>query len=208
VAPAPGTATDALSVTLNDDQLNGVTAPEQFSAQGDFQIRLSNGDSPVHVHLRFDGPLGDATEVAGTNHYLEPDDQLIVDVSVLDIDEPVGGTLGIVTGHGAVEETISVTVEPSVRDGPVEVDQRLSEPNAEADVSRSQPSDSQQADGPLAVVIPSGLDTGTVLVSTFALAVLVLAVGTQVIVGSLIVTVGLFAVIVSVAAAMWILLGQ
>lgn len=108
----PGTAPDALSVALNRERLNGVTAPDQFTVTGDFRVELTNDDSPVHVHLRFDDALGRAAETTGSNHYLDPGARLVVDVPVADLSDPVEGALTVVTGHGSVEETIAVTIDP------------------------------------------------------------------------------------------------
>ncbi|MEZ3116926.1 hypothetical protein RYH80_13505 [Halobaculum sp. MBLA0147] len=108
----PGTAPDALAVALNRERLNGVTAPDQFTATGDFRVELTNDDSPVHVHLRFDDALGRVAETTGSNHYLDPGARLVVDVPVADLSEPVEGALTVVTGHGSVEETVAVTIDP------------------------------------------------------------------------------------------------
>lgn len=112
MSQTPGTAPDALSVALNRERLNGVTAPDRFTAQGDFRVELSNDDSPVHVHLRFDDTLGRVAETTGSNHYLDPGARLVVDVPVADLSEPVEGALTVVTGHGSVEETVAVTIDP------------------------------------------------------------------------------------------------
>lgn len=204
-----------LSVALNRDRLNGVSLPKRFETVGDFRVGLENADAPVHVHLRLDGPLARVAETVDSNHYLEPGDRKFVDVDVAGVDESVAGQLTVITGHGSVEESVPVTVTPATS-GPVEVDPDLAAPGTHS--QRAEPDDhSQRAepdDEPAAVaeaaaaVADSRPDSGTLLVGGFAVGALLLAVGLQVIVGSPVVTLGLFAVLAAVAVAGYILTSE
>jgi hypothetical protein len=294
VSPPRGSPPDTLSVALNRERLNGVTAPGEFSATGEFRVQLENDGSPVHVHLRLDGPLASVAETAGSNHYLETNDRLLVDVAVRDIDSAVSGTLVIVTGHGAVEETVHLTVDPPAPDDPVTVDPSLvessdanrrragsgsdargsgesttrgggessarsgGEPNTRrggessarsggesntrggtanragkasdagggtaaggngtatldglSDVAGRLRAPGERGDGgvdaALASLRASAVDTGTLLVVGFAVVALALAVGLQLVVGSPLITAGVLAVLVAVAAAGYILIAE
>ncbi|MFB9824986.1 DUF7524 family protein [Halobaculum roseum] len=102
-----------LGVTLNRDRLNEVTAPESFAADGEFAVALRNEGEPVHVHLRFDGPLAAVASVAPPNHYVDEEATRTVRVTVAPVDEAVTGTLEVVVGHGAEATTVPVRVAPS-----------------------------------------------------------------------------------------------
>ena len=190
---------ETLSVALNRDRLNGVSAPDRFECAGEFRVGLDNADSPVHVHLRFEGPLGEVVDTTASNHYLEPGDRMFVDVDVAELDAPVAGTLTVVTGHGSVEETVQITVSP-LTGGPVEVDPAVTE-RADAD---SEPESTDPPARPLsdrvAATVPT-TDTGTLVVGGFAAGALALAVTAQVTVASTPVTLGLAAVLAAVVAA-------
>ncbi len=188
---------ETLSVALNRDRLNGVSAPDRFECAGGFRVGLDNADSPVHVHLRFEGPLGEIVDTTASNHYLEPGDRMFVDVDVVELDAPVAGTLTVVTGHGSVEETVRITVSP-LTGGPVEVDPAVTE-RADAD-SESTDSPARPLSDRVAATVPT-TDTGTLVVGGFAAGALALAVTAQVTVASTPVTLGLAAVLAAVVAA-------
>ena len=198
---------ETLSVALNRNRLNGVSAPDRFECAGEFRVDLDNANSPVHVHLRFDGPLGEVVDTTASNHYLEPGDRMFVDVTVAELDAPVAGTLTVVTGHGSVEETVQITVSP-LTGGPVEVDPAVTE-RATSESDDPDP-DSTPPTPPLsdriAAAVPT-TDSGTVLVGGFAVGALALAVTAQVTVASTPVTLGLAAVLAAVVAAGYTLRG-
>ncbi|QZP38679.1 DUF7524 family protein [Halobaculum magnesiiphilum] len=147
-----------LGVTLNRDRLNEVTAPESFAADGEFAVALRNEGEPVHVHLRFDGPLAAVASVAPPNHYVDEEATRTVRVTVAPVDEAVTGTLEVVVGHGAEATTVPVRVSPSATasgddpaagDEPAPGDDPASEESSEAPA----PSD---ADPPAAESAPAG----------------------------------------------------
>ncbi|MXR42037.1 hypothetical protein GRX01_11900 [Halobaculum sp. WSA2] len=102
-----------LGVTLNRDRLNGVTAPESFAADGEFAVALRNEGEPIHVHLRFDGPIAEVASVAPPNHYVDGGATRTVRVSVAPVNAAVEGTLDVVVGHGAERTTVPLRIDPS-----------------------------------------------------------------------------------------------
>ncbi len=104
-----------LGVTLNRDRLNEALAPESFATDEGFAVELHNEGEPVHVHLRFTGPVADATAVETSNHYVDAGRTLAVPVRVARVDDPVEGTLRVVTGHGADGTEVAVRVDPRPR---------------------------------------------------------------------------------------------
>ena len=102
-----------LGVTLNRDRLNGVTAPESFAADGEFAVELRNEGEPIHVHLRFDGPIAEVASVAPPNHYVDGGATRTVRVSVASVNAAVDGALEIIVGHGAEQTTVPLRVAPS-----------------------------------------------------------------------------------------------
>lgn len=207
MAPASGTARDVLSVALNTDRLNDVRLPEEFSTRGDFRIDLENGDSPVHVHLRFDDTLASVVDIGGTNHYLEPNARLTVDVTVADIDDAITGRLEVVTGHGSVSEAVRLTVDPAVDEDPVSVGADLSEPGGSPRASENDPQTTRRETNS-ALGTQSLPDTGPLLVGVFAGFAVVVAVVLQLTIRSLVVTAGLVSVLAAVGVAAWILTAE
>lgn len=105
-----------LGVTLNRDRLNGVAAPESFVADGEFAVALRNEGEPIHVHLRFDGPIGEVASVSPPNHYVDRGATRTVRVSVAPVNDAVDGTLGIVVGHGTEQATVPLRIDQSSTD--------------------------------------------------------------------------------------------
>lgn len=106
-----------LGVTLNRDRLNEVTAPESFAADGSFAVALHNEGEPVHVHLRFGGPLASVASVAPPNHYVDGGATRTIRVSVASVGAAVEGTLTVVVGHGAEETTVPLRIDPTASAG-------------------------------------------------------------------------------------------
>ncbi|WP_435062752.1 DUF7524 family protein [Halobaculum sp. EA56] len=208
-----------LGVTLNRDRLNQATAPSSFAVDDDFLVVLENEGEPVHVHLRFDGPLADATRIATSNHYVDGGATRTVEVAVASVEAPVEGTLEVITGHGAEGTEVAVTLDPP--SDPVEVDESLSAPagspspaagddgdggtggNADGTADRAAPDPAAAVDR-LREGAPDG---GTLAVVAVALVALVVAVAVGATLNSLAVSLGVLAVVVAVAAALFLLLG-
>ncbi|WP_277555354.1 DUF7524 family protein [Halobaculum limi] len=198
---------DPLGVTLNRDRLNEATAPDTYRADGDFAVELRNEGAPVHVHLRFQGPLAAVASVANSNYYVDEGATSAVGVSVADIDESVEGAVEIVTGHGADGTSVAVTVDPPP--APVDVDESFGSPRAaqRATAETNDDESGENTGGPTLPDLGSRLpDTGTLSVVAIAVAALLGAGVVAVTLDGLAVTLGVVAVLVAVVVAMFLLL--
>jgi len=214
-----------LGVTLNRDRLNQALAPASFAAADDFVVVLRNEGEPAHVHLRFDGPLAAAASVATSNHFVDADATRRVRVSVPSVGDPVEGTLEVVLGHGAAGTEVPVTLTPA----PEPADESAASPAP--DPAGSPPA--AAANDPSASRAPADLGDGTPAVDAVASAatpaidrlrnappdpatVGVVVVAAAALVGALVVglafdglavSLGVAAVVVAVAVALWLLVG-
>jgi len=102
-----------LDVELNGDGVHTVNAPSQFVSDGPFVVALENAGRSTHVHLRFDDELDRVTGLGEVNHFVTDEGTRRIHVPTADIDDPVRGTLGIVTGYGSNTEYITVRIDPS-----------------------------------------------------------------------------------------------
>lgn len=198
---------DPLGVTLNRDRLNGATAPDTYRADGEFTVELRNEGAPVHVHLRFQGPLASVASVATSNYYLDEGATRAVGVSVADIDDPVEGAVEIVTGHGADGTRVAVAVDPPP--APVDVDESFGSPRAAQRATAEATDDETEANagGPSLPDFASQVpDTGTLSVVAVAVGALLAAGVVAVTLDGLAVTLGVVAVLVAVVVAMFLLL--
>ncbi|MFC7070991.1 DUF7524 family protein [Halobaculum lipolyticum] len=208
-----------LWVTLNRERLNEALAPESFATDDGFAVGLRNEGEPVHVHLRFTGPLADAASVAVSNHYVDGGATLSVPVSVAAVDAPVEGGLRVVTGHGAEGTEVAVTVEP--RPDPIDVDESFARPpRAAATSDGGETTDGSGTDGTgsdgsgtegtgidaVLRAVPVSADPASLAVAGLAAAALVGAVAVAVVLDSLAVTLGVAAVVVAVAVAVYLLI--
>ena len=199
-SPDVSTEPAPLTVALNRERLNEAIVPERYAAEGSFAVLLENEGEAVHVHLRFVGPLAEVASVATSNHYVEGDSATRVAVEVADISDPVTGGLEVVTGHGARGEVVEVTVEPAARSGPVEVDETLSQPR------RSDRDDEPRSLGDtLGGLVPDSTAPTTLLVVGLAAVALLVAFVLQTTFQSVALTLGLLAVVVAVAGALYVL---
>ncbi|QLG27527.1 hypothetical protein HUG10_08160 [Halorarum halophilum] len=195
---------ETLSVVLNRRRLNEADAPASFTADGPFTVVLDNQGKAVHVHLRFRDRLADLTAVGETNHYVEEGRTSRVHVDVADVDEPVSGTLELITGHGADGTGVEITLVPRERPKSVDVDESLSHPGGSA----VDEGESDEEDDPATIVgsvDPPDADSVTLLVAGFAVLALLLAALAAMLLDSLVVMLGLFAVVLSVGAAVYVL---
>ena len=215
-----------LGVTLNRDRLNQALAPASFAADGDFVVVLRNEGEPVHVHLRFDGPLAAAASVSTSNHFVDADATRRVRVSVPSVGDPVEGTLEVVVGHGAAGTEVPVTLTPAPEPADESAvspapDSAGSPPAAAAnDSSASRAPADPGGDGTPAVdAVASAAtpaidrlrnappDPATVGVVVVAAAALVGALVVGLAFDGLAVSLGVAAVVVAVAVALWLLVG-
>ena len=215
-----------LGVTLNRDRLNQALTPASFESDGDFVVVLRNEGEPVHVHLRFGGPLAAATSVSASNHFVDADATRRVRVSVAAADDPVEGTLEVVLGHGAAGTEVPVTLTPGRTS--VAVDESLATPasagagpadpdavsTAAVDTDTSGPDVEPERDGGLPGNVTATAadrlreappDPATLAVVGVAAAALVGALVVVLAFDSLAVSLGVAAVVVAVAVALWLL---
>ncbi|AHF99109.1 hypothetical protein HALLA_09880 [Halostagnicola larsenii XH-48] len=98
-----------------------------IEAEGSFAVRLRGHNVPAHAHCRLEGDLSRLGSLEQPNYYVEPNEEIVVPISVPDIDEPVSGTLEVSIGYGAEAVQIDVEVVPGPPE--VDVDESLSEPH-------------------------------------------------------------------------------
>jgi hypothetical protein len=117
---------DRLLVHLNGRELYDVEpAADSVRSEGDLAVEFRNHGQPVHVHLRPDGALSRVTAVDGTNHYVEGETALVVEVPIEDGAAGISGALDVVTGYGKGEATVEVVLTD---DEDVAVDEDLGRP--------------------------------------------------------------------------------
>lgn len=201
-----------VSVVLNRDRLNGVTAPAAFETSGSFAVQLSNEGEPVHVHVRPEGRLAEIASVAESNQYVERGSNARVPVNVRAVSGPVTGELAVVTGHGTESHRVEVTVRPDdaaslqtdePSDAPAEPS---SEPtDTRGDASETTNARRERTTAPAGGVPEVLADPAGLLTVALVVGALVMAVVAQITLGSFVVTVGVFAVVVAAVAAGWIL---
>lgn len=102
-----------LDVELNGDGVHAVDAPDRFVSDGPFVVAFENAGRSTHVHLRFDDELDRVTGLDDVNHFVTDEGTRRVHVPTADLDDPVRGTLGIVTGYGSNTEYVDVRIDPS-----------------------------------------------------------------------------------------------
>lgn len=121
-----------LTVSLNDDGLHSITAPDTFETSGPFEVLLDNHSEAVHVHLNLDETLSAVADIRANNHYVEPSRERPVSVAVTPRSTAVTGRLKIATGYGAEIAYTTVTVQPPTDDpNRVTVDESLAKPQRE-----------------------------------------------------------------------------
>ncbi|QLG61662.1 DUF7524 family protein [Halorarum salinum] len=197
-------SSEPLRVVLNGDRLNAADAPATFAADGPFTVVLDNRGAAVHVHLRFRDRLAELTAVGETNHYVDDGETHRVRVEAADVPEPVSGRLDVITGHGTDGTGVDVTLSP--REGPrgVDVDESLSRPRgSEAGDGTTGYGGSDAGERSIGTL---GFDSTTLLVAAFAALALAVGVAAAATLGSTVVTLGLVAVVLAVAAATYVLL--
>ncbi|UIO99296.1 hypothetical protein Hbl1158_12260 [Halobaculum sp. CBA1158] len=197
-----------LAVALNRDRLNQAIAPDSLVVDGSFEIELRNEGEPVHVHLRFDGPLAAAASLPESNHYVDAGASRTVRASVASVDEPVEGVLEVVTGHGAETAEVAVRLEPPEEDD-VPVDESFASPPAGGSRDPHGGADARSPTGWRAVLSPlvaeGGVDAGAVAVGALVVAVLALAAVVVATFDGVAVLLGAGAVVIAVAAALYLL---
>lgn len=118
--------TDALPVHVNREGARSVEVAPSFETTGSFALAVHNHGAPAHVHVRLEGDLSAAAEVAAANSYVEGEGTTEVPVTVETDRRPVAGRLEVSTAHG--KERTSVAVEVVEPEEPVAVDGSLGRP--------------------------------------------------------------------------------
>ena len=103
---------ESLRVELNREAVHAIDAPDAFTAEGPFHIELHNAGGAVHVHLHLDDDLSRVSRLDDVNHYVEEGATKRVPVGVLPNRDSRRGRLKIVSGYGAEEAYVSLTVVP------------------------------------------------------------------------------------------------
>lgn len=117
-----------LTLQINRDSGESLEADSTtVEAVGSFGIRLRCHNVPAHAHCRLEGGLSRLGSLERSNYYVEPNEEVVVPVSVPDVDEPVSGTLEVSIGYGAEAVRIDVEVVPGPPE--VDIDDSLGEPN-------------------------------------------------------------------------------
>jgi len=182
-----------LAVHLNRDGPREV-APEAARLETDrsFVLAFENHGGPLHVHLHVDDALARVARPASTQVYVEEQETRLVEVTIPPDHEPVKGYIDLVTGYGAEEARVNVTVTAERKDGgpDVAVDETLSEKQqVEVERESSRPGD---------VAWPAvGAGVGVVVAAALALVVS----------DALAVLVGVLGLLAGVAAAVHVLYG-
>ncbi|SEV91173.1 DUF7524 family protein [Halobacterium jilantaiense] len=121
---------ETLSVHLNREGPRELDV-ERAALETDrsFVLEFVNHGQPLHVHLHPSETLDGVVTPAETQVYVDEGETRPVDVSVPRQSGPVEGTLDVVTGYGAEEATVAVSVTSERKDGgpDVAVDDTLAE---------------------------------------------------------------------------------
>ena len=182
-----------LTVSLNDDGLHSITAPDSFETSGPVELLLDNHGEAVHVHLNLDETLSAVADIRANNHYVEPENERPVSVAVNPRSAAVTGRLKIATGYGSEVAYTTITVKPPSEDpNRVTVDESLSKPQREPP---AEPTTAEQ----LADAVAGGNSTG--LLVGFGLLAVVLAVAIAATLESGVVVAGAIVVLLGVIVA-------
>lgn len=144
-----------LTVSINNDGLHSIAAPEAFETTESFDLVLDNDGEAVHVHLNLDETLSAVADIRANNHYVEPTGSRPVGIDVNPRTAAVTGRLKIATGYGSEVAYTRITVQPPEADPTqVTVDKSLANPQREAP---TEPTAAERVDTVLAEKGGSGL---------------------------------------------------
>jgi hypothetical protein len=152
-----------LSVHLNREGPRDLD-PEAAALETDrsFVLEFVNHGQPLHVHVHPDDVLDGVVTPAETQVYVDEAETRSVDVAVPRGAGPLEGRLQLVTGYGAEESAVAVSVTSERKDGgpDVAVDDTLTE--------KETPADPDTAASVTQVVTPVALAGVAVLVAAAA----------------------------------------
>ncbi|WP_439026269.1 DUF7524 family protein [Haloarchaeobius sp. DT45] len=185
---------DPLLVDISKDGLHSIEpAVESFESTGPFTVALRNHGRAVHVHCNLDDDLAKVASLPETNHFVETEAERTFPVDVRPGPRPVSGRLKIVTGYGAEEVYVPVTITEPKPVGP---------PSERANTGTTD-GDGAGLESPLQNV-PLPVD-GSLPVLVLAGVALLLALGAAATLGSIEVLLGVAVVVVGIAVALWML---
>ena len=120
---------ESLVVDVNPDGMHTLGVPAEFSASGNFDVRLQNHGEATHVHLKLDDDLSANATLEEGHHYVTKDDTQVIHVTVADGARGTG-VLEVTTGHGGTTGAVTVELGAAREKPPVEIDESLAEPRA------------------------------------------------------------------------------
>ena len=186
-----------LTVSINNDGLHSIAAPEAFETTEPFDLVLNNDGEAVHVHLNLDETLSAVADIRANNHYVEPTGSRPVGIDVNPRTAAVTGRLKIATGYGSEVAYTRITVQPPEADPTqVTVDKSLANPQREAP---TEPTAAERIDTFLAEKGGSGLLIAFGLVAVLVTIVVAATLDSGVVIAGAVVV--LLGVIVAVSVA-------
>jgi hypothetical protein len=99
-------------VELNRESVHAIDVPDSFTAEGPFHVELRNDGGAAHVHLHLDDDLSRVARLDDVNHFVEAGARKRVPIGVRPNLDPRTGRLKIVSGYGAEEAYVDLTVVP------------------------------------------------------------------------------------------------
>lgn len=151
---------DEIVVDINRETLHDIAIDtDRFETADPFRIRVRNHGEPSHVHISFNGELADAVSISEHNHFVKPDNEVLVPIQLIPARVPATGTVEIKLAYGSESGTAEIALkERSVASPDINTTREPDEP-----VSTPQ-------DGPLVSML-SGRLPAVIGVSVIALAV-------------------------------------
>jgi hypothetical protein len=165
---------ETLAVHLNRDEPRALD-PEAaaFETDRSFVFEFVNHGQPLHVHLHPSETLDGVASPAETQVYVDEEATRRVEFAVARDAGPVDGHVDVVTGYGAEESRVDVSVTDERKDGgpDVAVDQSLAEKHSQPESSGASLSDIAVPAAVGALVVIAAVGVALSVSDTAALAV-------------------------------------
>jgi hypothetical protein len=165
---------ETLAVHLNRDGPRTLsTEAAALETDRSFVLEFVNHGGPLHVHLHPDEALDSVATPAETQVYVEEEATRGVEFAVTPGAGPAEGHVDLVTGYGAEETRLDVSITSERKDGgpDVAVDQSLAEKHATDDSSGASLSEVAVPVAVAAVVVVAAVGVALTVSDTAALAV-------------------------------------
>lgn len=101
-----------LTVDVNPEGMHTLTVPEEYGAEGAFDIVLRNHGESTHVYLNLDEKLSEVAKLDATNYYVEQGETIAITIPVSS-GVAVSGELTVATAYGSEKRFVPVSVEPT-----------------------------------------------------------------------------------------------